>query len=181
MPDENLITRTPLATLASYMGYANKANGALLVASGFLGLIHAFTSPSIGFFASILTSIYVGGLGALLLRYEFAAGAELRADFGFMYTYLGRAAFLLLVGNLAWTCAPLGAVAAVATNANALLSAYVMYAHPSFTSGHASATAIGGLDGEAGNELMGGSLNSSSDAFDPASTAARARAASGGS
>ena len=121
--------------------------------------------------------MYVGGLGALLLRYEFSAGAELRQDFGFMYTYLGRAAFLLLVGNLAWTCAPLGAFAAIATNANALLSAYVMYAHPSFTSGHANALAIGGLDGEAGSELISGAPSSS---FDPASVAARARGAAGG-
>ena len=66
------------------------------------------------------------------------------------------------------------------TNANALLSAYIMYAHPSFTSGQASAVAIGGIDGDAGDVLMVGSSSSSAAAFDPASIAARARDSAGG-
>ena len=177
----NVITRTPLATLATYMSWGNRANGALLAVTGALGLFQALTHPGISFFASVLIALYVGGLGALLLRYEFAAGAELRRDVGFMYTYLGRAAFLLLVANLAWTCAPLGWLAALVTNANALLSAYIMYAHPTFTSGQASAVAIGGMEGEGGTELIEpGSRSSSAGSFDPASDAARARVAAGG-
>jgi hypothetical protein len=102
-----------------------------------------------------------------------------------MFTYARRAAFLLLAANIAWTCAPLGWIAALLTNANAVLSAYVIRAHPSFASGQASATAIGGLDGEAGDALVwadsaataGASSLGRSSFFDPASDAARGRVA----
>lgn len=184
MADLNVIVRTPLATLANYMSWGNRANGALLVATGLIGLITTIMHPGLDFLGSLLVAVYVSGLGGLLLRYDLATAGDLRRDFGFMYTYLGRAAFLLLAANLAWTCAPFGWIAALVTNANALLSAYIMYAHPSFTSGQASAVAIGGVDGEAGDELFVG-RSSSADSFDrsgfdPASEAARARAASGG-
>lgn len=176
---EEILTRTPLATLATTMAMANKANGALLVLTGVLGVFSELTHPSLDFFSSMLLSVYVGGFGALLLRYEFSAGVDLRRDYGFMYTYLGRAAFLLLVANLAWTCSPIGWLAALLTNLNGLISAYIMYAHPSFVSGQASATAVGGFDGDQGSELIytGGSSSSS---FDPASDAARTRASRGG-
>jgi hypothetical protein len=186
----NLITGMPLAKLAGYMSWANRGNGALLLLTGVLGVFGALSHAAADTFSSLLLSIYVGGFGALLLMYELSAGAELRRDYGFMYTYLGRAAFLLLCGNLAWTCDPLGMVAAISTNANAVLSAYVMWAHPSFVGGVASATAIGGFDGEQGTELIynGGAhagIGRSSSAgvaadggFDPASAAARERAES---
>ena len=174
----DILTRTPLATLAKSMSLANKANGALLVVTGLVGLFTALTNAKLLMFENALLSVYVGGFGALLLYYEFSAGTDLRQNYGFMYTYLGRAAFLLLVANLSWTCAPLGLLCAVATNANGIASAYVMYAHPSFISGAANPTAIGGFDGEAGDNLVyAGSCSSSS--FDPASDAARSRAASG--
>ena len=170
----DMLTRTPLASLAKHLSLANKANGALLALTGVLGFFGAIMHPSLGVFSSLLLSVYVGGTGALLLRYEFApAGTDLLRDFGFMYTYVGRAAFLLLSANLAWTCAPLGVAAAILTNANALVSAYVMWQHPSFTSGVASATAIGGFENEASSDLVYG--GSSSTSFDPASDAARAR------
>jgi len=174
-----IIQRTPLATLAKVMAFANKADGALLVLTGVLGFFAELTSPTLDFFSSVTLSIYVAGFGALLLRYEFAAGVDLRKDYGFMYTYMGRAAFLLLVANLGWGLRPLGWLAALLTNANAIISAYIMFAHPSFVSGQASATAVGGLEGEQGSELIfAGSCSSSS--FDPASAAARARASSVG-
>ena len=184
----NPILTTPLATLASSMAWANKGNGALLLVTSILGLIHTLTHPGLSVLGNFLISVYVGGGGALLLLYEFTPGAELRHNFGFMYTYLGRAAFLLLVANLAWTCAPLGLLTALVTNANALLSAYIIWQHPTFVSGQASAVAIGGFDGDDGEGMIqsdsalgGGRRNSfgpgSSSSFDPASDAARARMA----
>ena len=178
----NFITSQPLSRVAKGMGWANRANGALLLATGVLGLFGAFSHPAADMFSSALLSLYVGGFGALLLRYELAAGAELRQDYGFMYTNLGRAAFLFLIGNLAWTCDPLGLPAALLTNGNAILSAYVMWAHPSFQQGHASATAIGGFD-DSGTEMIytGGSSSAPqheyghSGSFDASSAAARMR------
>ena len=177
--------RTPLADLAKSISWANKANAVLLCGTGAIGFFSALMHPTVDLFSSVLVAIYVGVLGAMLLRYEFSAGTELLRDFGFMYTYAGRCGFLLLVANLAWTCAPLGFFAAVLTNANALLSAFIMWRHPSFVSGHASATAIGGIGGGDGSELMmegtaGMHRASSASSFDPASDAARARAAAGG-
>ena len=177
----NAILTTPLATLAKASAMINKGNGALLAVTGALGLFYPLTHPGIDTFSSLLVAVYVGGFGALMLKYEFAPGADMIGDFGFMYTYLGRAAFLLLAANLSWTCDPLGWLCALATNANALLSAYVMWAHPTFTSGQASATAIGGFEGEAGGEMLYTGTSSSFDpgSFDPASVAARDRAVSG--
>ena len=176
----NWLTSAPLSRVANIMAWANRANGGLLLATGLFGLFGAFSQVRADMLTSALLSVYVGGFGALLLRYELAAGPEMRSDYGFMYTYVGRAAFLFLIGNLAWTCDPLGFVAAVLTNANALLSAYVMWQHPSFQQGHASATAIGGFDDQ-GTELIytGGSSTApihddgrGGGAFEDASSAA---------
>lgn len=143
---DNAVTRVPLSRLALLMSWANRANGALLVLAGVLGFFGAFSSLATDMLSSALLSMYVGGFGALLLRYEIGAPGELRAQYGFMSTHLGRAAFLLLIGNLAWTCDPLGWPVAALTNGNALFSAYIMWAHPAFVEGSASPTALGGFD-----------------------------------
>ena len=88
----------------------------LVAAHALLGFFSAVTA-GLNIFESALLSMYVGMFGALLLRYEFDTGMELRHDFGFMYSHFGRAAFLLLAGNLSWTCAPVGVLTAIATNA----------------------------------------------------------------
>jgi len=168
----NAVTRQPLSRLAAWMSMANKANGAVLALTGLLGFFGAFSTIAGDMLSSALLSIYVGGFGGLLLFYEIGgSGMELRRDFGFMYTYLGRTAFLLLIGNLAWPCDPLGFVAALLTNANALFAAYVMVAHPTFTQGHASWVAIGGTDSE-GTEMM--TTPGSGSSVDPSTQARRA-------
>ena len=95
---DTFITRTPLAKLTQIMAWANRANGVLLLLAGLFGFFGAFSRVATNMFASALLSIYVAGSGALLLRCEFGASDELRRDCGFMFTFLGRAAFLLLVG-----------------------------------------------------------------------------------
>ena len=171
----NVIQTTPLSRLTKFMAWGNRANAALLALTGAMGVFSMFSQPSSDLLSSALLSLYVVGSGALLLRYEMAVGVELRRDYGFMYTYAGRAAFLLLAGNLAWTCKPLGLPTAVITNANALFSAYVMWQHPSFVAGHASAVAIGGFDEAGGDELLDGQIATSDRTFDPSSSAARSR------
>ena len=172
----NFITRQSLVNLAKGMSWVNRANGVLLTLCGLLGLLHALGHVGVDVLGSVLVSVYVGGFGALLLRYEFAAAADMQRDFGFMYTFLGRTAFLLLVGNLSWTCAPLGFWAALLTNANAILSAYVMVAHPAFIEGRASWTEIGGLGSSSGEEDPTARVfNYEPSDFDPSSVAARQR------
>ena len=168
MPSQyNVITRQPISRLASVMSLANRASGGLMVLTGILAFVNALPAA----FSSLLLSVYVGGFGALLLLYEFTASTELKQDFGFMYTYAGRAAFLLLVANLSWTCSPIGFYCAVLTNANAAVQAYIIFAHPSFVEGQASRFAIGGDDAAM--------MSYSADTFDPASNAARARGSFG--
>ena len=113
----NLITRQSLSQLTQWMSWANRANGVLMVLTGLFAFLGAFS----GSFSSALLAMYVGGFGVLLLLYEFRSSAEMQRDFGFMYAYVGRAAFLLLIANLSWTCAPLGIYSALITNANATL------------------------------------------------------------
>jgi hypothetical protein len=157
---------TPLARLTPMMKWANRGNAALLIVTGLLGFFGAF-SAGVDMLSSALLSIYVSGFGALLLRHEFAVGVEVNRDFGFMNTFVGRAAYLLLVANLAWTCHPLGVATAILTNLNAVFSFFLMAAHPSFTSGAASPTAIG--NGDETMEMTDVTRNSSS--FDPSSAA----------
>ncbi len=171
----NPITRQPLTHLTRMMRLANRVNACLLVVTGVLGLFSAFGGSALTMVSSIMLSIYVAGFGALLAKYEFASNEALRQDHGYMYTYAGRAAFLLLSGNLAWTCAPLGFPTAVLTNANAIFSAYVMWAHPAFVEGQVSRTSIGSVDGDDAGAAAGGSAGFAF-AADPASDAARQQA-----
>ena len=132
----NALVRQPLSLLCRAMRLANLATGALLVLTGVLGLLSALTHVSLTVLTSALLSFYVGGTGAMLLLHELRWEPDLlRSQVGFMHTYGGRTAFLFLVANLGWTCDPLGCIASVVTNANALFHGYVILVHPAFASG----------------------------------------------
>ena len=169
----NLITTQSLSRLAQYMSWGNRANGVLMVATGGLGFFGALFHASPNMFSSALLSIYVCGFGVLLLQYEFARSFETQRDYGFMYSYLGRTAFLLLSANLMWTCDPLGFFAALLTNANAVFSGYVIMMHPAFVEQRVSRVAINGVDGEQDTSAF----LTSGDSFDPSSAASRSRGA----
>ena len=168
---DNILTRQPLSRLATFGRYLNFACAALLLATGGLGLLSAFESVS-SLPPTVLLSFYSGGFSALLLRYETASGAlaeHLRERYGFMYTYAGRAGFLLLCANLTWTLdPPIGWIAATIVNASAILVGYIVYAHPDFTSGRYLRMAIVDATGT-------GDINFRLDA-DPAALAVRAQA-----
>ena len=175
---ENAVTWQPLAKLTAIMRLASRVNAALLVLTGVIGLFGALTTPALDSFSSALLSVYVGGFGALLLRYEFASTEGFRREHGWMYMFAGRAAFLLLSANLCWTCGWLGFPTALLTNANALFSAYVLWHHPAFVEGQVSRTAIGSVSGADDDD--GGRPSGFTYAADPASEAARMAAADGG-
>lgn len=125
--------------------------------------------PLDGAFASALLSIYTTGFGMMLLRYELRIGPEsLQRECGFMYTFGGRCAFLLLTANLCWTCGALGLPAAIATNINAALNAYLLISHPAFTSGEMAWTTI--------EDLAAGGESFTPVARDPAAVAQSERA-----
>lgn len=156
------------------MRLANCANAVLLVLTGVWGFFAALDSPSADTFSSVMLSLYVCGFGALLARYVFWSSEALRRDHGYMYSFAGRAAFLLLSANLAWTIEPLGFAVAILTNANAVFSGYVLWRHPAFLEGQESRTAIGSVDSSAAGP--GASSSGFQYAADPASNAARAQA-----
>ena len=156
-----VVSRQPLSPLVPLMSWANRTNGLLMVLTGIFGLFSAVTHPAPEQSSSALLSMYVGGGGSLLLLYDWGHSLErtsplykascslaMRQAVGFMDSHLGRAAFLLLVANLSWTCGPLGVWSAVLTNANALFFAYV--GHASFVEGQhissRSSFASGGVD-----------------------------------
>ena len=168
---DNVVTRQPLSRLATLGRYLNFACAALLVATGTLGALAAFdfSQGVASVLPTLLLSLYSGGFGALLLRYELASGAladQLRERYGFMYTYAGRAGFLLLCANLTWTLPPIGWIAAIVVNTSAILVGYIVYAHPDFTSGHYDRMAIIGASGEQA---------ASGFSADPATLASRAQ------
>ena len=158
----------PLGELTMLMSWGNRANGALVLLTGVLGIFGGLARAS---FSSALLSVYVGGFGALLLWYELSGKPETQRDFGFMFTHLGRTAFLFLIANLSWPCEPIGFWSAVLTNANALFSAYVMVAHPAYVEGRVSRLDVGGAAVDVGGAAQGFTYDASH--FDPASAARR--------
>ena len=138
--------RTPLSSLVVCMRLANIGNGLLMIFIAVLGLIAAGTGnvsgPS-GWLQTILLSLYAGAFSLQLLRYELRPSEKLKQEYGFLYTYAGRFAYLLLLGNLAWPIPPAGWAAALATNLNAFFNGYLLVLHPEFTGGRRSRISIG--------------------------------------
>lgn len=163
----NCLQRQPIARLAQLSRVINVGNAVFLVTAGGIGIGSATQQPGFeGVIGAVLLSVYVLGFGWMLLRYELRLGAEtLLRDYGFMYTFGGRCAFLALVANLCWT---VYLPAAIATNVNALLNALLMISHPAFTSGQVKWSAI--EDPATGVEIF------TPVARDPAAVAQSARA-----
>jgi len=130
----------PIRRLAGALRAVNIANCLLLItaaALGFGSLLGEAAGVQLQAMASTaLVSVYVLGFSGLLLCYELRLGAErLYEECGFLFTMGGRCAFLLLTANLAWACGPWWLVAALVTNGNAALHAYLLISHPAYTSG----------------------------------------------
>ncbi|KAF0685591.1 Aste57867_22559 [Aphanomyces stellatus] len=110
------------------------------IIAGITGLINIITLNITG----ALVSIYVIVFGALFLLFECRLSSmetRIRRNFGFLYSYKGRAAFIFFIGFLDFGMkATLGTVAGVFMCLNALLNLFIMLAHPEFKSGHISAS-----------------------------------------
>lgn len=129
----SLVLRQPLSKL-TFLGRAlDTLSGSILILTGLLGALDAVQHVQASTLEQILLALYCAGAGAALLAQRFARGAlaaTIRRDYGFLHSLLGRSLFVLLIANLAWTCAPLGVYAAIVTNGNAVLSLYVLFMHP---------------------------------------------------
>ena len=108
----NIVLHQPMQRLSRYLGLLNRTCGAALVLTGgwaAFDALRSFDWPEV--LGAVLLSVYVGGSGAMLLRYELAGDRSardvaFRRDYGFLYSHAGRTGFLLLCANLAWACAP---------------------------------------------------------------------------
>ncbi|OQR90301.1 hypothetical protein ACHHYP_05636 [Achlya hypogyna] len=93
---------------------------------------------------AVFVSLYVIMFGVLFLLFECRISRldpSIRKNFGFLYSYKGRASFIFFIGFLDFgTDAGLGYIAGIIMCINAFLNFYVMMRHPEFASGNLSAT-----------------------------------------
>lgn len=128
----NCVARMHVQRVRQLSHSLNYLCAALLMLTGGLGVFWAFGDMKTAV-QTMLLSVYSLGFGFLILRYEISSGAnaeEFRARYGFMFSLLGQAVFLLLSGNLTWMISPMGWVTAVLVNASAIFLGYVYYSHP---------------------------------------------------
>ena len=127
-----------------FMRLGNACNGVLLVTFAIL----SFLLPSgslLPDFSSITLSCYVIFLGLLMCTVELNLSpvqARVRRNFGFLFSYLGRALFVAFSGSMAVAMAYSNGSASiiliavgVATMANALVNLVIIYFNPAFGEG----------------------------------------------
>ncbi|CAK4072140.1 unnamed protein product [Aphanomyces euteiches] len=92
-----------------------------------------------------LLSIYVILFGLLFLLFECrlkTMETRIRTNFGFLYSYNGRAGFIFFIGFLDFGVgSAMGTIAGILMCLNALFNLFVMLKHPEFTSGAVSKAA----------------------------------------
>ncbi|KAF0745857.1 hypothetical protein AaE_008362 [Aphanomyces astaci] len=123
------------------MRVCNVGCSLLQIIAGITGLISIVTLNITGG----LVSVYVITFGLLFLLFECrltSMETRIRRNFGFLYSYKGRAGFIFFIGFLDFGMnTTLGTVAGVFMCCNALLNLFIMCQHPEFKSGHISASA----------------------------------------
>ena len=92
-------------------------SGLAMALSGFFGIFSVITLR----LQDAIIAAYVLLLGVALVLFSLGAQSEsLSLYFGFMYRSNGQLAFLLIAGNLAWSCGFLGFLTALFTNSVAI-------------------------------------------------------------
>ncbi|RLN89308.1 hypothetical protein BBJ28_00017914 [Nothophytophthora sp. Chile5] len=129
------------ATLMRYLRYANVVLAVLQALAGFLGLFNLVVLDITCF----LISVYAISLFALLLlafecRFKHME-PWIRQQFGFLFTYRGRTAFIFCVGFMDFGMeGSLPFAVGALMCANAALSLLIMLFHPQFREGTLAAT-----------------------------------------
>lgn len=121
---------------SSMIRLTNLLNAVLIV---FVGIWSTFNLGNIAFgeFTFISISAYLTFFGCLLCCFELRIGfieENVRKYFGFMFTFIGRAVFLIFLGMFCIglygaNSGVVGIVVGVFTFLNALLNCFVMYRH----------------------------------------------------
>lgn len=130
----NDVNKMELPKLLRYMRLGNVLCSILQIIAGLIGITSFITLNITG----TLVSIYVIMFGVLFLLFECRLSrmeAAIRSNFGFLYSYKGRAAFIFFIGFLDFGIgSALATVAGVLMCLNALINLLVMCRHPQFKS-----------------------------------------------
>ncbi|TMW69273.1 hypothetical protein Poli38472_001429 [Pythium oligandrum] len=128
----NDVNKMELPKLLRYMRISNVLCAILQIIAGITGITSFITLNITG----TLVSIYVIMFGVLFMLFECRLSrmeTVIRQNFGFLYTYKGRAAFIFFIGFLDFGMdSTLGYLAGAVMCVNALINLLVMCRHPDF-------------------------------------------------
>ncbi|OQR80828.1 hypothetical protein ACHHYP_17171 [Achlya hypogyna] len=135
------VDKMELPKLLRYMRVGNILCSALQIFAGVTGFFSFLTLNITG----SLVSLYVVMFGLLFLLYECRLNSmetRIRANFGFLYTYHGRAGFVFFIGFLDFGMSTaLGTLAGIVMCLAACINLFIMYKHPDFKNTSADPTA----------------------------------------
>lgn len=130
----NDVNSMELPKLLRYMRLGNVICSILQIIAGLIGITSFITLNITG----TLVSIYVIMFGVLFLLFECRLSrmeTAIRSNFGFLYSYKGRALFIFFIGFLDFGIgSALATIAGVLMCANAFINLMVMCRHPQFKS-----------------------------------------------
>ncbi|OQS04668.1 hypothetical protein THRCLA_03118 [Thraustotheca clavata] len=122
-------------TLLRYMRYINVVLALFQSLAGFFGLFDLALLN----ITSFLIAVYVIIFALLLLAFECRFSSmepAIRREFGFLFTYRGRTAFIFFVGFMNFGMHDtMAKLAGVLMCSNAVLNLIVIYLHPAFRNG----------------------------------------------
>ncbi|EQC28496.1 hypothetical protein SDRG_13824 [Saprolegnia diclina VS20] len=171
------INKMELPKVLRLMRLGNVGCSIFQVLAGLTGLTSFITLNITG----TLVSIYVIMFGLLFLLFECRLSSmegRIRSNFGFLYSYKGRACFIFFIGFLDFGMSTtLGTIAGVFMCINALLNLLVMCKHPEFKSGHVSRDADPTLGYSSGQQEAAAYLSANPNVAMQASTFALSAAA----
>lgn len=128
----NDVNKMELPKLLRYMRVGNVICSILQIIAGLVGITSFITLNITG----TLVSIYVIMFGVLFMLFECRLSrmeAAIRANFGFLYSYKGRAAFIFFIGFLDFGIgSTLATIAGILMCLNAFINLLVMCRHPQF-------------------------------------------------
>lgn len=129
------------ARVVNTLRVLNLLNGLLLILVGILIFIVASFTIT---FTTVTVSIYLVFFGALLSCLECNVGScapRFKANFGFMFSFLGRTLFILFCATLLYSLNYIaGWIVGTFTALSGLFNGYVICIHPAFRSGDLSMT-----------------------------------------
>ncbi|KDO19452.1 hypothetical protein SPRG_15357 [Saprolegnia parasitica CBS 223.65] len=126
--------------LLRYMRVGNILCAILQIFAGIGGIASIITFN----LTAVFVSVYIIMFGVLFLLFECRLSRfekTLRTNFGFLYSYKGRAFFIFFIGFMDFgTDDGLGYIAGIIMCINAFLNFYAMMRHPEFKNGNLSSS-----------------------------------------